>query len=286
MSGTGERFRRAGFKDPKPLIRVHGKPMVEYVIDFFPGEEDFLFICNKEQLKTTPLREILLRKKPRARIIDPDIPEGVKGPVATLIAGEEAIKDEEPIMVSYCDFNMVWDYEGLKRRVAEDPEIATASVCYTGFHPHLLGSNVYAGVLADEKGFVLDVREKHSFAENKIDGWHQCGVFYFKSGKLLKEYARRAVKEEEPIKGEHYVPHIFRVMLRDGLKSLVWPLKYFCQWGTPQDLEEYIAWEGAVKSADTFESIPDKRSLSEKIITASAPADLEKSFTYWKSYFS
>ena len=46
MSGFGERFRRAGYSVPKPLIEVEGKPMIGHVIDMFPGETDFVFICN------------------------------------------------------------------------------------------------------------------------------------------------------------------------------------------------------------------------------------------------
>ena len=46
MSGFGERFRRAGYKIPKPLIKVEDKPIIGHVIDMFPGESDFIFICN------------------------------------------------------------------------------------------------------------------------------------------------------------------------------------------------------------------------------------------------
>ena len=44
MSGYGERFRKAGYKVPKPLIQVEGKPIISHVIDLFPGEKNFYFI--------------------------------------------------------------------------------------------------------------------------------------------------------------------------------------------------------------------------------------------------
>ncbi|HEF4780139.1 TPA: hypothetical protein SAP43_005212 [Burkholderia multivorans] len=50
MSGFGERFRRAGYRVPKPLIEVEGKPIIAHVIDLFPGERDFIFICNQDHL--------------------------------------------------------------------------------------------------------------------------------------------------------------------------------------------------------------------------------------------
>ena len=50
MSGFGERFRRAGYKVPKPLIEIDGKPIIAHGVDMFPGEQDFLFICNNQHL--------------------------------------------------------------------------------------------------------------------------------------------------------------------------------------------------------------------------------------------
>ena len=53
MSGIGKRFIDAGYKDPKPLIMVDGKPIIEHVCNLFPGEEKFTFICNSKHLAET-----------------------------------------------------------------------------------------------------------------------------------------------------------------------------------------------------------------------------------------
>ena len=50
MSGFGERFRSAGYTVPKPLIKVDDKPIIEYIVKMFPGETDFIFICNQNHL--------------------------------------------------------------------------------------------------------------------------------------------------------------------------------------------------------------------------------------------
>ena len=51
MSGFGERFRKAGYDVPKPLIEVDGKPVIQHVVEMFPGEKDIVFICNKDHLQ-------------------------------------------------------------------------------------------------------------------------------------------------------------------------------------------------------------------------------------------
>ena len=53
MSGVGQRFIRKGYQMPKPLINVEGKPIIHHVIDLFPGETNFKFICNKEHILKT-----------------------------------------------------------------------------------------------------------------------------------------------------------------------------------------------------------------------------------------
>jgi len=53
LSGFGERFQRAGYTSPKPLIDVESKPMVQHVASLF-GEDPVLgFICNEKRLSTT-----------------------------------------------------------------------------------------------------------------------------------------------------------------------------------------------------------------------------------------
>ena len=49
MSGIGKRFIDAGYEDPKPLILVDDKPIIEHVIGLFPGVKDISFICNEDR---------------------------------------------------------------------------------------------------------------------------------------------------------------------------------------------------------------------------------------------
>lgn len=69
MSGRGSRFLQADYTDPKPLINIDGKPMIEHVVNMFPGENDFLFICSNDHLKTTNMKEVLTRIAPKGKVI-------------------------------------------------------------------------------------------------------------------------------------------------------------------------------------------------------------------------
>src|SRR5687767_11834306 len=101
MAGSGARFVRAGYKSIKPLIEVDGKPMIEHVVRMFPGETDFVFICAENHLEETPLGSVLERIAPQGTILG--IPPHKLGPVHTALAASDLIKDDEPVLLSYCD---------------------------------------------------------------------------------------------------------------------------------------------------------------------------------------
>src|SRR5262245_39392781 len=96
MSGFGERFRRAAYAVPKPLIEVAGRPIISYVADLFPGEADILFICNADHLAEPAfrMREILREIRPSCRIVG--IASHDKGPVYAVSLVADMIRDDEP----------------------------------------------------------------------------------------------------------------------------------------------------------------------------------------------
>ena len=104
MSGQGNRFKEVGFKLPKPLIKVAGKPIIAHVIDLFPGETDFIFICNEDHLKNKSynMRNIILKYCPSGKILS--IKSHKKGPVHAILEIEKYIDLNAKTVVNYCDF--------------------------------------------------------------------------------------------------------------------------------------------------------------------------------------
>jgi len=250
MSGLGSRFIAAGYKDPKPLIKVHGKPIIEWVVKMFSPDDQFVFICRDEHIQNTNLAAELKRIKPEADIIS--IENHKRGPVYAVSQIFDKIDNSEPILISYCDYYMRWNYEGFKKAVLK-PEIDGSVPCYQGFHPNLLPKkNLYAGCRVDENNFLLEIREKFCFTEDKSQSLHSPGVYFFKNGEVLKKYCQMALDEDLSMNGEYYVSLVYQLMLRDNLKIYVHDkVDYFCQWGTPQDLQEYEFWLEQVKNFKT-----------------------------------
>ncbi len=241
LSGLGKRFADEGYKDIKPLIKVHGKRIIEWVCRLFPGEHSFIFICRNEHLETTELRQVLERIAPDGKIIGI---EGHKlGPVYAVSKVFDLIEDNEEVIVNYCDFYQDWDYNEFKNKVKET-SCAGAIPCYTGFHPHLLHKgNLYASCRRDEQEMLIEIREKFSFEEDKMKAFHSGGTYHFANAGLMKKYFTQLMDENIHLNGEFYISLVYNLMVRDGLKILVYDkVPHFCQWGTPRDLQEYLTW--------------------------------------------
>lgn len=239
MSGLGTRFIAAGYTDPKPLIKIGRKPMIEYIIDNFPGEKDFLFICNQQHLDSTVMRSELNRIMPTGKIVG--ITSKKLGPVWAVTQAFNYIKDNEPVIVNYCDFNWTWNYVNFKQTM-QSGEYDGGIVCYIGFHPHLLRPNLYASCKVDKNNNLIAIREKYSWTENKMESWQSSGTYYFKSGALLKKYYQRQIAEQLHFHGEYYASLTYNLLVRDKLKVHIYKIDKFCQWGTPKDLQEFIYW--------------------------------------------
>jgi NDP-sugar pyrophosphorylase family protein len=260
MCGTGRRFIEAGYKTPKPLIEIDGKAMIEYVVELFPGESNFIFICNSEHLKKTRMAEILRKIAPQSNIIA--IEPHTKGPVYSVAKVFDLINDEDEAIVNYCDFFTYWDYQDfLNRTRARNAD--GAIVAYKGFHPHMLGNTHYA-FIRDKDQWMLEIKEKEPFTSNRMLEYASNGTYYFRSGKLLKRYFQKLIDLDRHVKGEYYVSLVYNLLVEEGLKVSIYEIQHMLQWGTPQDLKEQVKWSHYFKSCleNKIDSVIEKGSIT------------------------
>jgi NDP-sugar pyrophosphorylase family protein len=245
MSGFGERFRAAGYSVPKPLIEVEGKPIISHVIDMFPGESDFIFICNQDHLDEPSYRmeEILRNLCPTGKVLG--IAAHKLGPVHAVLQAESLILDDKPTIVNYCDFTCYWDWRHFKEFV-RDNQCLGAIPSYKGFHPHTLGSTNYAYMLETD-GWVVDIQEKQPYTDNRMDEFASSGTYYFSSGAVMKESFRQQVEHGFDLNGEFYVSLAYKLLLQNNARVAIYPLQHFMQWGTPEDVAEYNYWSEAFR---------------------------------------
>ena len=259
MTGYGSRFVAAGYQELKPFIRVMGRPVIEWIVkDMYPADVNIIFVCRGEHLmKDASMRERLLLLAPEAKIVS--IEDWVKkGPVYDVLRGyrellaQQDIDAQEPCIINYCDFYMQWDYAAFAKEAAERG-CDGAVPCYSGFHPNLLPEkNYYASCLTDAQDDLIEIREKYSFEKDKTKAKHSPGVYYFAGGAVMEKYCQILTEHEEcAINGEYYASLPYNFMVQDGLK--VWVpvnVEYFCQWGTPEDMQEFVYWTDLIRKSE------------------------------------
>jgi len=251
MSGVGKRFQEEGYKDPKPLIEVDGKPMIEHVINLFSGEEDITFICNDLHLRKTNMRNILNNICPKCKIYEVPV-EGRQGPVHAVFQIFEHINDNEEVIVSYCDYGTGWNYKEFLRDTRQR-KADGAIACYRGFHPHMLGKDNYAFLKETENGprWMEKIQEKKPFSDNRMEEYASNGTYYFKNGKIMKHYFKKLMDLGMKVKNEYYVSMVYNLLVKDKLKVNIFEIEFMLQWGTPYDLEIYKGWSNYFKNRTT-----------------------------------
>jgi NDP-sugar pyrophosphorylase family protein len=237
MSGLGKRFVEAGYDIPKPLIEIDNIPIIEHVINLFPGVQDVTFICNKKHLKETNMREILLSIKPNCEIIEVT---NSRGPVDAVLQAAHIIKDNSEVIISYCDYGTYWNFSKFLEE-ARNGSFDGSIACYKGFHPHMLGSDNYAFCKETNKE-LIQIKEKESFTNEKMNEYASNGTYYFKKGSLVKKYFKELIDLNINVKDEFYVSLVYNLLVRDQLKVNLFEIENMLQWGTPYDLEIYKGW--------------------------------------------
>lgn len=245
MSGVGERFRRAGYSVPKPLIKIDDKFVIEHVIDMFPGEKNFTFICNQEHLDHAEyhMKKILEECCPTGKIIG--ISPHKLGPIHAIQQITSELKTDEPVVVNYCDFTCFWDWHDFKKFV-EKCECIGAIPGYKGFHPHSLGKTNYA-YMKEKNGWVSDIQEKKPFTDNRMEEYASSGTYYFSSARVMANAFHKVKQSGLSVGGEYYVSLAYKPLLTEGKPICIYPLQHFMQWGTPEDVAEYNGWSNAFR---------------------------------------
>jgi hypothetical protein len=95
------------------------------------------------------------------------------------------------------------------------------------------------------------MREKQPFTENKVDEFASSGTYYFKSGILMQQFLQQQISKQVTVGGEYYVSSAVDLVAQAGLNVSVYEIEHFMQWGTPQDLGEYLYWSRLFRDLST-----------------------------------
>lgn len=210
MAGRGSRFATAGYKDPKPLIPVGGKPMIAWVIDNVrpSGPHRFVFICLAEHLQTYPEVPATLRRLcPGCEIVTVD--RVTEGAACTVLLARRFIDNDQPLMIANSDQFVdlaIDDYLATMEREKADGLIMT----FWADHPKWS----YCRMNANRT--VREVVEKQVVSNEAT-----VGIYNFRRGADFVRAADAMIAKDLRVNNEFYVAPTYNPLIAEGAKVVV-----------------------------------------------------------------
>jgi len=246
MAGDGNRFKEAGFKIPKPLINVSGKPMIINAVAMMPNSDDWLFICRKEHIDEFKIDKEIKKYITNAKFLTLDYL--TEGQASTCLLSKGHIDHEKPLFIGACDNGMKFDYKKYEELIKEKD---TDIICF-GFTKQiklLCNPNAWGWIkVKKDRKTIENISVKIPISDNPYNDFAVVGSFYFRKAKIFFEIVEDLIKNNVRINNEFYVDSCVNQGIEMGYKAKIFVLDHYIGWGTPIDLKEYESWESYFKN--------------------------------------
>jgi NDP-sugar pyrophosphorylase family protein len=228
MVGKGSRFQKVGIIDPKPLITVSGKTLIEHSIDSFNVPGKFIFLTrdfdNPED--NIALSKILKEKRPES--VEIKLTAMTSGATESVLFAKELINNDDPLIVYNCDQLINWDStDFLKFLEEKNPDAAV--VLHNSQDP----KNSFAEI---DNGLIIRMVEKKAISNHALIGFH-----YWAKGKDFVSSAT-ALMDNFRITGspECYISETFNHLKNKIILPYHIANHLYVSLGTPEDVSKYI----------------------------------------------
>ncbi len=234
MAGRGSRFSVAGYTDPKPLIMLADKRMIEVVVNNLRPEmpHRFIFICQSVHIREYALESILQQIAPGAVIVSV---EGItEGAACTVLAAKAYIDNDQPLMIANADQWVDTDINHYLRQI-EERSLDGLMMTMTASDPK------WSYACCDNDGKVVSVVEKQVVSDQAT-----VGIYNYRHGSDFCRFAERMIGNNDRSQGEFYVAPVYNYMLaaglgRLGIMNIGSEMNGMYGLGTPADLQAFCS---------------------------------------------
>lgn len=204
MAGEGRRFAEAGYTQPKPLIDIHGRTMIDRVMDSLKPACQYRF-----------------------RLLTQTVVGRTHGAADTILRAESLVTPTNPVMVANCDQYLDTN---INEYLAASQGYDASIMIFNSTNPH----HSYVKLDGD---LVSQIVEKRVISDNAV-----VGVYWFETASLLMKYAAETVDHGTRHNGEFYISAIIDLMVRDGLRICAYELRVgeYAMLGTPEELRIFL----------------------------------------------
>ena len=197
LAGKGSRFIKLGYKKPKPLIEVSGKPMIIQATNSLPNCQNLIFVTLKDHLKKYSLKKVLKDEFANAKIVKID--KITKGQAITCSLGLNGTDVNSSLLIAAADNTMIYDHNKYQKLIKNKNVDA---IIFT-FRHHISSKNnpeMYGWVRTDNKDNAIEVSVKVPISKKPYDDHAIVGTFWFKKVQYFNEGLNNLLKKKNNCK--------------------------------------------------------------------------------------
>jgi dTDP-glucose pyrophosphorylase len=233
IAGRGSRFAVAGYAQPKPLIPIHGAPMIAAVVrNVRPrSAHRFIFVALAEHLEHAGLREALTDAAPGSVIVPVD--RVTDGAACTVLLTRDYINSDQPLMLANSDQWVdidIDDYLASMDRQRGDGLIMTMKA----------DDPKWSFVGLNGRRHVTRVVEKEAISNEAT-----VGIYNFRRGSDFVRAAEQMIAKNLRVNNEFYVAPVYNELIAEGARIAIYNVGRegagMYGLGIPSDLEQFLA---------------------------------------------
>lgn len=231
MAGSGERFRNAGFTEPKFMLKAKGQSLFRWSMAslkyFLPSCERLIFIVRDEDQAAGFIARELAGFGAPAPIIVP-LPAKTDGQATSALHAETEWDSAAPLLIYNVDTHVDPQYVR--------PELISGAgwiPCFQAPGDH------WSFVQVGSDGRAIEVREKE-----RISKFASIGMYWFATAQLYEwAYAAHYGGSPQTTLPERYIAPIYNELIAAGLDVTICdvPVHSVVALGTPQELATFEA---------------------------------------------
>ena len=233
MAGQGLRFKKAGYKNPKPLIKIDEVPMFIKASECMPKADLWIFVCQKKYLKNKDIKENLEKKNLKNNLII-SIDKLTNGQAETCLLASKYLYENDEIFISSCDYYIEFDLEEYYSKIKKFDVIIFTTKCNK---THLEKINSY-GWVSSKNGKINKISCKCPASNNPKSDNVIVGSFAFRKKEYFIRSVQSLIKNNLRVNNEYYMDLAVNESIKLGYSVYELLVNSYISWGTPEELKK------------------------------------------------
>jgi dTDP-glucose pyrophosphorylase len=205
MAGSGSRVKSLGQKVPKPLVRIHGLPLISIVVQNLKSTNiplDFVFVCQESDYYNFDLKEVFDNLEQNYKLVLLDSP--TEGAAVSALKAYNVLDECKDLTIANSDQLFVHSFDSFLRFSRQSNSMGTVmSMVAQG--------SKWSYIRVNSLGLVEEVQEKLP-----ISNLATVGVYYFRNPKIFHDAASGMISKNIKTNGEYYLAPCYNEIINSG----------------------------------------------------------------------